>query len=111
MTTPEERDDRNVAMLRAWDAGHSVTEIAKRFELSLSWTGIVLRELGAEMPPIRKGVKRTDVDPLVDDLVDEYVVGEMTIRAIAEKHSLTYSTVYRRLIDAGVELRPRGGAH
>lgn len=106
MTTPDERDARNIDMLQAWDAGRTVSEIAARFGLSLGWVGVVLRDLGAEMPPIRKGVKRGDVD--VDEVVGQYLVGGMTVRAIAEAQGASYGTIYRRLEAAGVPMRRRG---
>ncbi len=104
--TPDERDARNVAMLRAWDAGSSVTEIAAQFGLSPSWAGVLLRQLGAVMPEHRQGVRRDDVD--IDEVIRQYLVSEMTVRSIADEHGASYGKIWRLLTAEGVEMRPRG---
>ncbi|MEH0402926.1 helix-turn-helix domain-containing protein [[Kitasatospora] papulosa] len=42
-------------------------------------------------------------------LADSYTAGA-SLRALAEVHDMTYGTVRQLLLDAKVQLRPRGGA-
>uniref|UniRef100_UPI003F4964EF helix-turn-helix domain-containing protein n=1 Tax=Amycolatopsis sp. CA-096443 TaxID=3239919 RepID=UPI003F4964EF len=84
----------------------SITAIATRHGLSLSWTGRVLRRHGADLPARRQGVKRTDIDPL--NVAALYVVADLPIQDVSEKLRVSYNTVRRILIKLGIEIRPRG---
>ncbi|MFF5045611.1 helix-turn-helix domain-containing protein [[Kitasatospora] papulosa] len=42
-------------------------------------------------------------------LADSYTAGA-SLRALAEVHAMSYGTVRQLLLDAKVQLRPRGGA-
>jgi transposase len=102
----EGRERRNAEMLAAHGAGVPVVEIARRFGLSLSWTGALLRHhLGADMPEAGRGI-RCELDE--GELAEAYRKGG-TVRALAEEHEVSYGKVYRLLKDAGVQFRPRGG--
>lgn len=105
VTTPDERYDRNVEMLRAWQAGRSRTEIAEYFGLSLSWTNELLRRFGADIPTTGRGV-RVPLD--VGEVVSQYDSG-MQVREIAEWHNVSYGKIHGLLKKAEVKMRPRGG--
>ncbi|WP_134733800.1 helix-turn-helix domain-containing protein [Amycolatopsis nivea] len=97
--------ERNAQMLAAHAAGVPVVEIAQRFDLSLSWTGSLLRHhLGADVPETGRGI-RCDLDEA--QLAGEYRRGA-TVRALADAYGVSYGTVHRRLSKAGVTFRPRG---
>lgn len=103
---PGECARRNAEMVQAARSGATYTEVAKRFGLSLSWTGVILRAGGVPVPEHGKGVKLHGLDWTV--YAAAYDSGD-TIRAIAAAEGLTYSTVHRGLKAAGVTLRPRSG--
>ncbi|WP_439376550.1 helix-turn-helix domain-containing protein [Amycolatopsis lexingtonensis] len=97
--------ERNAQILAAHAAGVPIVEIAQRFDLSLNWTGSLLRHhLGADVPETGRGI-RCDLDEA--QLAEEYRRGA-TVRALADAHDVSYGTVYRRLKKAGVKFRPRG---
>ncbi|MBB2500246.1 transposase family protein [Amycolatopsis echigonensis] len=96
-------------MVAEYNNGASQTEIANKYGLSLSWTGRLLRQAGAQLPPIRQGVKRTDLKHAV--IVRQYLVTEASIRKIAAYHGTSYGTIRRILQRHGVVLRPHGGAN
>ncbi|WP_409182633.1 helix-turn-helix domain-containing protein [Amycolatopsis sp. VS8301801F10] len=108
--TPEEarakRIEINRRMLKSWRAGESDTEIAREHGLSLSWTGRLLRQEGAVLPPIRQGVKRTDLD--IEQIILDYE-GGASIQAVADAHSTCYATIRRLLKKHKVTIRPHGG--
>jgi hypothetical protein len=98
------RDERNRRMVRDHNAGHSVTQIARQYGLSLSWTGELLRQHGADMPTTGRGI-RCDLD--VGEVIGQYEAGQ-TVREVAAAHGASYGKIYRLLSDAGVKFRPRG---
>ncbi|WP_284745088.1 helix-turn-helix domain-containing protein [Amycolatopsis sp. RTGN1] len=103
--TTDDLELRNAAMVEAVNGGESYSEVATRFDLSLSWTGTVLRASGAAPPAHGKGF-RVELD------FAPYVLGYDaggTVRELAEAAATTYSTMRRGLLRAGCELRPRGG--
>ncbi|MFF0144655.1 hypothetical protein ATK36_3164 [Amycolatopsis sulphurea] len=100
------RAARNIAMMEAWRAGESLTEIAQRAGLSLSWTGRLLRQLGAELPDQRQGVKRKDLDEAA--IIREYQDGASML-ALADRHHATYWSVRRLLQKRGVQIRSHCG--
>lgn len=103
--TTDELELRNAAMVEAVNDGESYSEIATRFDLSLSWTGAILRASGAPSPDHGKGVRvELDFAPYV---LGYYAGG--TVRELAEAAATTYSTMRRGLLRAGCQLRPRGG--
>jgi hypothetical protein len=97
-------EERNRRMVRDHNAGHSVTQIAQQYDLSLSWTGQLLRQLGANMPTSGRGI-RCDLD--VGEVIGQYEAGQ-TVRQVAAAHGVSYGKAYRLLVDAGVKMRPRG---
>ncbi|UOX85307.1 helix-turn-helix domain-containing protein [Amycolatopsis sp. FBCC-B4732] len=97
---------RNARMVQLSKNGATYTVIAKKFGLSLSWTGFILRSNGAAVPEHGKGVKRRGID--WPALCDAYDSGD-SVRALAEAEGLSYGTVYRGLRKAGITFRPRGG--
>jgi Mor family transcriptional regulator len=99
-------ETRNLAMLQTWQAGAPIVAIAEEYGLSLSWTGRILRQTGAQLPEIRRGVKRADLD--ADRIASEYRAGA-SIRRLADEHHTSYGTVYRTLRQACVPLRRHGG--
>lgn len=44
-------------------------------------------------------------------LAERYVRDGVALRALATESGLAYGTVWRRLVDHGVTMRPRGGAN
>lgn len=46
--------------------------------------------------------------PNLDRLVEMYT-GGMSLRTLVTETGMAYGTVHRRLVDAGVTMRPRGG--
>lgn len=98
-------DERNQAMVQAWRDGATISEISRKFGLSLNWTGTLLRQLGADLPSAGRGIK-CDLD---ESLVVRQYKGGMTVRAIADDHDVSYGKIYRLLQAARVEMRPRGG--
>lgn len=103
--TDAERAERNARLLAAWCAGTPMVELAREFGLSLSWTGTLLRKLGADVPETGRGIKCQLDDP---EVVDQYESG-LTVREVAELNGVSYGKIYRLLQDAGVSMRPRGG--
>lgn len=101
----QDRRSRNAQMLQAWRNGASITEIAREHGLSLSWTGRLLREEGAVLPPIRKGVRR-ELD--TQAIVRAYEQGA-SMQALAHQHDTSYSTIRRLLLREKVTIRPHGG--
>lgn len=99
-----DQDERNRRMVRDHNAGHSVTQIAQQYGLSLSWTGELLRQHGADMPTSGRGI-RCDLD--VGEVVRQYESGQ-TVREVAALQGVSYGKIYRLLADAGVTMRPRG---
>lgn len=96
-------DKRNEAMVRAWRAGATVTEISREFGLTLGWTGRVLRRNGANLSSKGRGIKK-----LLDatKVVDDYLAGA-PIREIATKLDVSYGKIYRLLQEEKVPMRPR----
>jgi transposase-like protein len=101
----EQRSKRNAAMVKAAQGGATYTEIARRFGLSLSWTGTILRAGGAPVPEHGKGV-RLDIDYSI--YRDAYASGD-TVRDLAREAGVSYGAMYRGLKRAGTTFRPRGG--
>lgn len=99
------RADRNRRMVRDWENGATVTQIARRYDLSLSWTGVLLRRNGADLPKAGRGIKR-ELDS--DEVIADYLDGA-TVRALAETHAVSYGKIYRLLQQHHVPMRPRGG--
>ncbi|WP_033288779.1 helix-turn-helix domain-containing protein [Amycolatopsis jejuensis] len=100
-----ERADRNRRMLESWQAGASITEIAREHGLSLGWTGRLLRKQGADQPEVRPGVRR-ELD--VKRIAAEYRSGA-TLRSLADRHQASYGTIRRLLLRENVAIRPHGG--
>ncbi|MET9263759.1 hypothetical protein [Amycolatopsis sp. NPDC004079] len=100
-------EPRNARMLKAWRGGASITDIAREHGLSLSWTGRLLRQEGAVLPPVRQGIKRTDLD--VDGIIRDYVEKGWPMQAVADTHHASYGTIRRLLIKNDVKIRPHGG--
>ncbi|WP_410631407.1 helix-turn-helix domain-containing protein [Amycolatopsis sp. cmx-4-83] len=112
MDTPEQpdrdaagRSDRNRRMVQDWENGATVTQIARRYRLSLSWTGVLLRRNGADLPRTGRGIKR-ELD--TDEVIADYLDGA-TVRALADAHDVSYGKIYRLLQQHRVPMRPRGG--
>lgn len=112
MDTPEKpaqdavrRGERNRRMVRDWENGATVTQIARRYHLSLSWTGVLLRQNGADLPKTGRGIKR-ELD--ADEVIADYLDGA-TVRALADAHDVSYGKIYRLLQQHRVPMRPRGG--
>lgn len=101
-----DRKARNKAMVDEWRRGDSVTVIARRHGLSLSWTGVLLRQHGAELPKVGRGIK-VHIDEAA--VVEAYVIDESTVRAIADDLDVSYGKIYRILQAHDVPMRPRGG--
>ncbi|WP_372508785.1 helix-turn-helix domain-containing protein [Amycolatopsis iheyensis] len=96
---------RNARLLAARNAGTPVVELSREFGLSLSWTGALLRKLGADMPESGRGFKR-QLDQ--QTVIDQYESG-LPVREVAELNDVSYGYVYRLLRAAGIPMRPRGG--
>ena len=96
--------ERNRRMVRDHNAGKTVTVIAQTYGLSLSWTGALLRQHGADMPTSGRGI-RCELD--ASEVVGQYEAGQ-TVRELAALHGVSYGKIYRLLMDAGVTMRPRG---
>ena len=101
----EKRAKRNAQLLAGWRAGTPMVELAREFGLSLSWTGALLRKLGADVPETGRGIKCQLDESAV---VGQYESG-LTVREIAWLNGVSYGKIYRLLQDAGVSMRPRGG--
>lgn len=101
-----DRQLRNALMLAQWRSGVSIADIAREHGLSLSWTGRLLRLEGAVLPPIRQGVKRTDLD--IDEIIRDYENGA-SMQAVADTHHASYGTIRRLLINNKAKIRPHGG--
>jgi Mor family transcriptional regulator len=99
------RTERNRRMVRDWQDGSTITQIAQRYGLSLNWTGRLLRRNGADLPETGRGIK-LDLD--AEQIAAEYSDGA-TVRAIADTHAVSYGKIYRLLRQHGVPMRPRGG--
>ncbi|WP_328618215.1 helix-turn-helix domain-containing protein [Amycolatopsis sp. NBC_00355] len=99
------RAERNRRMVEDWEGGATITQIAHRYGLSLSWTGMLLRLNGAALPKTGRGIKR-DLD--TEQVSAEYLDGA-TIRTIADDHGVSYGKIYRLLQQHHVPMRPRGG--
>lgn len=97
---------RNARMVKLREDGATYTQIAKKFGLSLSWTGVILRAGGAPAPEHGKGVKLHGID--WQACREAYESGD-TIRAIAQAEDLSYGATYRGLQKVGTKFRPRGG--
>lgn len=100
------RRERNARMVADWRQGDSVTTISRRYGLSLSWTGALLRQHGAELPTSGRGIK-VELDG--DAVEHEYLIGESTVRRIAEDLEVSYGKIHRLLQARGVQMRRRGG--
>jgi hypothetical protein len=100
-----ERAERNARLLAGWRAGMPMVELAREFDLSLSWTGALLRKLGADVPETGRGIK-CQLDE--SEVVGQYESG-LTVREVAGLNGVSYGKIYRLLQDAGVRMRPRGG--
>ncbi|MEV7097995.1 hypothetical protein AB0M80_34620 [Amycolatopsis sp. NPDC051045] len=98
------RDERNRRMVRDHSTGQTVTEIARKYGLSVSWTGPLLRQHGADMPTTGRGI-RCELD--VGEVVRQYESGQ-TVRELAALHGVAYGKIFGLLLDAGVTMRPRG---
>lgn len=112
MDTPENpgpgatrRSERNRRMVQDWRDGATITQLAQRYGLSLSWTSALLRQNGADLPTAGRGIKR-ELD--VEQIVTDYLEGA-TVRTIAETHHVSYGKVYNLLRHYDVPMRPRGG--
>lgn len=94
-------------LARAYDAGGTTYEIARDTGVSRQTVSRALSELGV--------VTRRGRNPSIsiDDawLRDHYQGQHRTIRQLADLAGCSASTIARRLRDAGVALRPRGGGH
>jgi transposase len=101
----DRRTDRNRRMVQDWQNGASITQIAQQYGLSLNWTGSLLRQNGADLPTIGRGIKR-DLDS--EEVVTSYLDGA-TVREIADAHDVSYGKIYRLLQQHRVPMRPRGG--
>jgi transposase len=99
------RTERNHLMVRDWQDGATITQIAQRYGLSLNWTGRLLRMNGADLPETGRGIK-LHLDSA--RIVTEYRDGA-TVRTIADTHGVSYGKIYRLLKEQGVLMRPRGG--
>ncbi|MFI5592937.1 helix-turn-helix domain-containing protein [Amycolatopsis sp. NPDC051758] len=101
----EERTQRNARLLAAWNYGKPIVELAREFDLSLSWTGTLLRKLGANVPKTGRRIKCQLDDSAV---VGQYESGS-TVREVAVLNGMSYGKIYRLLQEVGVSRRPRGG--
>ena len=94
-------------LARAYDAGGTTYAIARDTGVSRQTVSRALSELGV--------VTRRGRNPSIsiDDawLRDHYEGEHCTIRQLADLAGCCASTIARRLRDAGVALRPRGGGH
>jgi transposase len=99
------RTDRNRRMVLDWQNGATITQIAQQYGLSLNWTGSLLRQNGADLPTVGRGIKR-DLDS--EEIVASYLDGA-TVREIADAHEVSYGKIYRLLQQNRVPMRPRGG--
>lgn len=99
--------DEIVALYRA---GMSLSGLGSRFGFS---PNKVQRLLVAMGEPVRRRGPRMKGSPLTDEQVqvaaDAYEQGS-SIASIAERFGVSYPMLRRALIEAGVELRGRGGA-
>jgi hypothetical protein len=93
-------------MLQARQAGAPIVAITEEHGLSLSWTGRILRQAATQLPEVRRGVKRVDLD--ADRIAGEHRAGA-SMRALADEHHTSYGTVYRTLRQAEVPLLPHRG--
>lgn len=64
-----------------------------------------LREWDVEIRPV--GQRYTWLDEEVDEIVERYVTRQESLKTIAARYGTTPSPIKRRLLEAGVELRPR----
>ncbi|WP_410648568.1 helix-turn-helix domain-containing protein [Amycolatopsis sp. cmx-4-54] len=67
----------------------------RKVRTTLHEAGVVMR------PPIRR------IEPCPDGMVNAYRRGD-SIRTLATRFDLSYNVTRRRLLEAGVQLRPRG---
>ena len=62
--------------------------------------------------PIRsasEGKIRRDLDGAIDDIVSRYSEDKQTLNEIANIYKVTAPAIRKRLVDAGVQIRPNGG--
>ncbi|KQR23385.1 helix-turn-helix domain-containing protein [Microbacterium sp. Leaf151] len=96
------------SVVDSYRAGQSLAAIGERFGFSANK---VQRLLVATGEPIRSRgpAKPVVTGAQVKEMVAQYERGE-TIAAIAEAARVSYAQARGCLIDAGVKMRPRGGA-
>lgn len=94
-------------LARVYDAGGTTYGIARKTGVSRQTVSRALSELGVVT---RRG-RRPSIS--IDDawLRNQYEGEHRTIRHLADLAGCSASTIARRLRDAGVALRPRGGGH
>ncbi|WP_410661510.1 helix-turn-helix domain-containing protein [Amycolatopsis sp. lyj-112] len=95
--------DAEAELVRAYEAGATITELAARFGMtyyrtrtSLLAAGVVLRQAGptgATAPP---------------RFVEAYLAGA-SIQDLATRFGLSFGVARRMLLQSGVRLRPQGG--
>jgi AraC-like DNA-binding protein len=97
--SPADRDRR---LVRAYELGASIDELAKQTGLSYTWMRRRLHNAGAELR--RRPTPKACPIPL-DQLAQEYRAGA-SIMQLARTHGLYYKRVRELLLGFGVQLRP-----
>lgn len=103
---PTDGEDRTPDGNARRGARNGSSGIAQAHGLSLSWTGRLLRQQGAVLPPIRQGVRRADLP--VAEIIRKYEKGA-SMQALADENNPSYGTIHRLLIKNKVRIRPHGG--
>ncbi|ADJ48094.1 hypothetical protein AMES_6269 [Amycolatopsis mediterranei S699] len=94
--------ERDSDLVRAYERGTSIGELAERTGLSYTWMRRRLINAGAELRP-RPVAKACPVP--IEQLADEYRAGA-SILQLAKTHGLYYKRVRELLLDHEVPLRP-----
>ncbi|MFD5093040.1 helix-turn-helix domain-containing protein [Amycolatopsis thailandensis] len=99
----EGTEESDVELVRAYESGATITELAARFGMTYYGTrtallaaGVTLRQAGPTGAPAPPG------------LIEAYLAGA-SIQDLATRFGLSFGVVRRMLLQGGVRLRPQGG--
>lgn len=108
---PSTGEDQETEIIKLYtDEGLTLKQIAVRIGLSAGGVRNILKRSGVTIRPrsykSRAAKERSEEDiELSKKFADDYQ--SMTIEQVAEKHGVSYKFVRKRLLDAGIKLRPR----
>lgn len=104
----EKLHDSEYLNRRYWEDDLSMAEVAGEIGCSQTAVRDSLIKYGIGTKSISHGLSNGDLDKITKAKLEElYVDEKKKISEIAEKFGLSYTAIYRRLLDYGIEIRPR----